>query len=210
MRKKRILFCSEATFLNTGYATYTREILNYLHSTGKYELAEMASYGQSNDPRAVNIPWKFYGVQPNQDCEPRASQQELDMYGSSGTNQFGEWIFEHVCLDFMPDVVCDIRDFWMLEFAERSPFRPHFKWCLMPTVDARPQARQWVATYQGADACLTYSDWAGGVLQDQSGGKINYLGSSPPSHHPAYNPVDDKRAHKVSYGIQKVPRSVGR
>ncbi|MBG88424.1 MAG: hypothetical protein CMO80_16195 [Verrucomicrobiales bacterium] len=209
MRKKRILFCSEATFLNTGYATYTREILNYLHSTGKYELAEMASYGQRNDPRAVNIPWKFYGVQPNQDCEPRASQQELDMYGSSGTNQFGEWIFEHVCLDFMPDVVCDIRDFWMLEFAERSPFRPHFKWCLMPTVDARPQARQWVATYQGADACLTYSDWAGGVLQDQSGGKINYLGSSPPSAHPAYNPVDDKRAHKVSYGIDPEYKIIG-
>ena len=28
--KKKILFCSEATFVNTGYATYTREILNYL------------------------------------------------------------------------------------------------------------------------------------------------------------------------------------
>ena len=45
MRKKRILFCSEATFLNTGYATYTREILTYLHSTGKYALADMAAYG---------------------------------------------------------------------------------------------------------------------------------------------------------------------
>ena len=66
MRKKRILFCSEATFLNTGYATYAREILNYLHSTGKYELAEMAAYGERDDPRAANIPWKYYGVVPNQ------------------------------------------------------------------------------------------------------------------------------------------------
>ena len=69
MRKKRILFCSEATFLNTGYATYTREILNYLYSTGKYELAEMSAYGERNDPRAANIPWKFYGVMPNINCE---------------------------------------------------------------------------------------------------------------------------------------------
>ena len=69
MRKKRILFCSEATFLNTGYATYTREILNYLHSTGKYELAEMAAYGERNDPRATDIPWKYYGVVPNQNSE---------------------------------------------------------------------------------------------------------------------------------------------
>ena len=97
-----MLFCSEATFLNTGYATYTREILNYLHSTGKYEIAEMASYGQRNDPRAANIPWKYYGVMPNNDCQPQASEEERRQYDSKGTNQFGEWIFEHVCLDFLP------------------------------------------------------------------------------------------------------------
>lgn len=209
MRKKRILFCSEATFLNTGYATYTRETLNYLHSTGKYELAEMASYGERNDSRAANIPWKYYGVVPNQSSEPKASKEELDAYGASGSHQFGEWIFEHVCLDFLPDVVCDIRDFWMLEFVERSPFRKYFKWAVMPTVDARPQARQWVATYQSADACLTYSDWAGGILMDQSGGKINYLGSSPPSAHPAYKPVQDKHKHKEKFGIDPDYKIIG-
>jgi glycosyltransferase involved in cell wall biosynthesis len=209
MRKKRILFCSEATFLNTGYATYSREILNYLHGTGKYEIAEMASYGQRNDPRAANIPWKYYGVSPNTECEPKASQEEINAFQSNGVNQFGEWIFEHVCLDFMPDVVCDIRDFWMLEFAERSPFRPYFKWCVMPTVDARPQARQWVATYDSADAVLTYSDWAGGVLENQSGGSINYLGSAPPSAHPAYKPVEDKKAHKASMGIDPEYKIIG-
>jgi len=209
MRKKRILFCSEATFLNTGYATYTREILNYLHSTGKYELAEMGSYGERNDVRAKDIPWGYYGVVPNQSCEPKASQEELDAYGASGHGQFGEWIFEHVCLDFMPDIVCDIRDFWMLEFAERSPFRPYFKWAIMPTVDARPQARQWIATYESAEACFTYSDWAGGVLEKQSGGKINYLGSAPPSAHPAYNMIEDKRAHKKSMGIDPDYKIIG-
>jgi len=209
MRKKRILFCSEATFLNTGYATYTRETLNYLHGTGKYELAEMGSYGERNDPRAANIPWRYYGVVPNQSSEPKASKEEMDAYGSSGSHQFGEWIFEHVCLDFLPDIVCDIRDFWMLEFAERSPFRKYFKWALMPTVDARPQARQWVATYQSADACFTYSDWAGGILMDQSGGQINYLGSSPPSAHPAYKPVENKRRHKERFGVDPDCKIIG-
>ena len=209
MRKKRILFCSEATFLNTGYATYTREILNYLHSTGKYELAEMSAYGERNDPRAANIPWKFYGVMPNQSCEPKAPQEELDAYNQNPTAQFGEWIFEHVCLDFFPDVVCDIRDFWMLDFAERSPFRPYFKWAIMPTVDARPQARQWIATYASADACFTYSDWAGGILKDQSGNKIKHLGSAPPSAHPAYKPIEDKRNHKQLMGIDPNAKIIG-
>jgi glycosyltransferase involved in cell wall biosynthesis len=169
----------------------------------------MAAYGERNDPRANGIPWKYYGVVPNQNSEPKASEQELQAYNSSPSAQFGEWIFEHVCLDFLPDIVCDIRDFWMLEFAERSPFRQYFKWAVMPTVDARPQARQWVATYASADACLTYSDWAGGILEDQSGGKINYLGSAPPSAHPAYKPVEDKRVHKQFMGLDPDCKIIG-
>lgn len=205
MRKKRILFCSEATFLNTGYATYTREILNYLHSTNKYELAELASYGKPNDTRARNIPWKFYGVMPPDD----ADEKELKVYNSSPSYQFGEHRFEDVCLNYKPDIVCDIRDFWMVDFIERSPFRPFFKWCLMPTVDATPQARQWIATYNSADACLTYSDWAGEVLKNQSGGSINYLGSAPPSAHPAYKPIENKEELKKSLGLEPDCKIIG-
>ena len=205
MRKKRILFCSEATFLNTGYATYTREILNYLHSTNKYELAELSAYGEKNDPRAANIPWKYYGVIP----DPNASEEEKKAYHSVPTNHCGEYRFEEVCLEFKPDIVCDIRDFWMLDFVDRSPFRPFFKWCIMPTVDARPQARQWIATYQSADACLTYSDWAGEVLKQQSGGKINYLGSSPPSAHPAYKPIENTAELRRSFGLHPNAKIIG-
>lgn len=209
MRKKRILFCSEATFLNTGYATYAREILTYLHSTGKYELAELASYGERNDPRAAKVPWRYFGVMPNAESQPKAPQEEHDAYNASPSNQFGEFIFEAVCLEFQPDIVCDIRDFWMLDFGERSPYRPYYKWCIMPTVDARPQARQWVATYESADACLTYSDWAGGILEDQSGGKINYLGSAPPSAHPAYRPIEDREGLRKSLGIDPDAKIIG-
>jgi glycosyltransferase involved in cell wall biosynthesis len=205
MRKKRILFCSEATFLNTGYATYTREILNYLHNTGKYELAEMAAYGIRNDPKAKDIPWRFYGVVPPEN----ASEEEKNRYNANPIYQFGEHIFESVCLDFLPDIVCDIRDFWMLDFAERSPFRKYFKWCIMPTVDARPQSRQWISTYQSADACLSYSEWAGEILNEQSGNKINYVGSAPPSAHEAYKPIIDKETLRQSFGIEPDLKIIG-
>jgi glycosyltransferase involved in cell wall biosynthesis len=205
MRKKKVLFCSEATFLNTGYATYTREILSYLYQTGKYEIAEMASYGLRNDTRASSIPWKFYGVVPDESC----SEEERQQYQNHTTAQFGELMFESVCLDFMPDIVCDIRDFWMLDFEERSPFRKYFKWCIMPTVDAQPQARQWIATYQSADACLTYSEWAGELLKQQSGNKINYLGTSPPSAHHAYQPIKDKGSLRLSMGLDPDSHIIG-
>ncbi len=205
MRKKRILFCSEATYLNTGYATYTREILKYLSETNKYEIAELAAYGQPDDPRISSIPWKFYPV-----ALPRnASPQEHQAFSAKATNQFGEYVFENVCLDFMPDIVCDIRDFWMMDFEERSPFRKFFKWCIMPTVDAQPQARQWIASYQNADACLSYSDWSGELLKKQSGGKINYIGSSPPSAHPAYQPMEDVDGIKKKLGIDTDFKIIG-
>lgn len=205
MRKKRILFCSEATFLNTGYATYTREILKYLHGTGKYDIAELGAYAHTDDERAKSTPWKFYGVMPH----PSAPKEEHDKYNSSPTLQFGEFAFDKTCLNFLPDIVCDIRDFWMLEHQERSPFRRFFKWCIMPTVDAAPQARQWIATYQSADACLSYSDWAGGVLKEQSGGLINYLGSSPPSAHQAYKILQNVEQIKQLYGVPNDVKIVG-
>lgn len=205
MRKKRILFCSEATFLNTGYATYTREILNYLNQTNKYIIAELAAYGTPEDPRASTIPWKYYPAA----LPANATDQQRQAFSAKNTNQFGEFFFESVCLDFQPDIVCDIRDFWMLDFQERSPFRKFFNWCVMPTVDAAPQARQWISTYQSADACFTYSDWAGEVLKSQSGGKINYLGSSPPSAHPAYSPSEDKDGVRKKIGIDPDWKIVG-
>ena len=61
--KKKILFCSEASYLNTGYATYSREIIRRLHASGKYEVAEFASYGKDGDPRI----W-FYGLKKY--CSP--------------------------------------------------------------------------------------------------------------------------------------------
>ena len=142
MRKKRILFCGEATYLNTGYATYGREVLKRLHETDKYELAEFASYGTLEDASSHGIPWVFYPNMPDQ-----TNKAQVDEYNSLPTNQFGEWRFEEVLLDFKPDIVFDIRDFWMLDYQQRSPFRRMFHWVIMPTVDAATKNEQWIATY---------------------------------------------------------------
>ena len=60
MRKKNVLFVSEASYLSTGYATYSREVLNRLHKSGKYNIAEFSIYGGSQDKRRETIPWKNY------------------------------------------------------------------------------------------------------------------------------------------------------
>ena len=202
MKKKKILFCGEATYLNTGYATYLREIMKRLYATQKYELAEFASYGSLSDPRAASIPWKMYPNMPTND-------EEKQRYEEIPTNQFGEWQFEPVLLDFQPDIVCDIRDFWMFEYQERSPYRPYFHWVIMPTVDASPQNEQWISTFSNADGVFNYSDWGCEALKNESNNVIKCLGSAPPSADAAYKPIENKAQHKASMGFEPETKFIG-
>ena len=204
MRKKRILFCGEATYLNTGYATYGREVLRRLHQTEKYELAEFASYGLLKDAISAGTPWKFYQNMPDQ-----SDKAQVDEYNSIPTNQFGEWRFEQVLLDFKPDIVFDIRDFWMLDYQQRSPYRDLFHWVIMPTVDAAPQNEQWLSTFANADGVFNYSDWGHEVLENESRGVIRCLGSAPPSANEAYKPAEDKFKHKEMMGFDGNSKIIG-
>lgn len=172
--KLKVLVCSEASFVNSGFGIYNKELLTGLYNTGKYQVAEFASYGFVNDPRDKDIPWIYY-ANAVRDGDPRHQQ-----YMSRTDNQFGRWRFEKVVLDFKPDVVIDIRDYWMSYYQALSPLRKFFHWILMPTVDSEPQQEDWIDTFISANAIFTYSDWGADVLAKQSSGKINYIDTASP------------------------------
>jgi glycosyltransferase involved in cell wall biosynthesis len=199
--KPRILMVGEASFLKTGYSTLAKELLTRLHRTGKYEIAEIGCFADPADPniiaQAKQALWRFYFNQPASN-----SGEEYKAFSSKQTFAFGEWSFEKVCLDFMPDIVIDVRDFWMLEFEQRSPFRPYFHWIIMPPVDAAPQNTTWVSTFSTADAVFTYTDWAQAELAKYKG--INLVGTASPGVDiNTFKPVIDKISHKKSWGLNE-------
>jgi glycosyltransferase involved in cell wall biosynthesis len=98
----------EASYLATGFSTYWAEVIKRIHATGEFEIAELGSYAHDGDPRNEMVPWRFYPVVPHP--SDRAATQ---VYNSRPTNQFGEWRFTDVLLDFKPDIAADIRDHWM-------------------------------------------------------------------------------------------------
>jgi glycosyltransferase involved in cell wall biosynthesis len=203
MSKKRVLFVSEASYLNTGYATYSREVLKRLHSSNKYEVAEFSIYGGIEDKRRSSIPWKNYPNMP----DPQNEEQNK-VYGSDSMNQFGKWRFERVCIDFKPDVVLTIRDWWMDAFIQHSPLRKYFKWIWMPTVDASPQNEEWIDSFSDADTVLTYSDWAVDVLKSQSD-QMNVKCAAPPSASEDFFQIPNKSAHKERMGIDPSWKIIG-
>lgn len=201
--KLRILMCSEASFLNSGFGNYTRELLNRLYDTDKYVIAEFASYGYVNDVRDKDIRWIYYAN------AVKENDNRYKEYSARTDNQFGKWRFEKVLLDFKPDVVIDIRDYWMSYYQSQSPLRSFFHWILMPTVDSEPQQEEWISTFLSADAIFTYSDWGAEVLKRQSNNKINYVGTASPGINLSlFKPLNKSEVRKV-YGIPESSFVIG-
>lgn len=192
MNKKRVLFVSESHHLASGFGTYAKEILTRLWDTGKYELAEFAGYGDLE--KCNNVPWRYYSNMPSND-------QEKQIYDSNPNNAFGLWRFNHVVLDFKPDIVLTYRDPWMDMWINESPLRKYFKWIWMPTVDSYPQKRKWLDVFEQCDGILAYSEYGIRSLERQSN-FIKTLGCASPGIHPdVFKPVEDKAKHKESFGL---------
>lgn len=170
MGNKRILWVGEATFLNSGYAEYGRELLKRLHGAG-YQVAELGAYGHQSDPRAAEIPWQFFGNMPE--------GEEGRYYNAEGVDQFGKFKFEEVCAKYKPTHVLTATDYWMSSYVEYSPFRPFYSRVFLLPVDSVPQKDEWVNSAVEADAFLTYTDWAGRVIDKQSNGRAKWFGSAP-------------------------------
>lgn len=201
-RKRRVLFIGEANFLATGFSTYWHEVIKRLHATGEFEIAELGSYAHDDDPRCQQVSWKFYPVAP-----ARSNQQAIQQYSSNPTSQFGEWRFEDVCLDWKPDIVCAIRDWWMDEFVLRSPFRKNFKFIWMPTIDGEPQRELWLDSYRQCDRILTYSEYGMNLLKKTGRRGTNLVTiASPGADLEIFKPPENKRDHKAKLGID--PESI--
>ena len=196
-KKLKVLMVSEASFLSSGFGTYTKEILSRLHATDKYQIAEFACYGKVNDPKDTNIHWRYYANAVDSN-DPRSKE-----YNSSMENQFGRWRFERVLLDFKPDVVIDVRDYWMNSYQQFSPLRPFFHWVLMPTVDSAPQQEDWIDTFIHADAIFTYSDFGRDTLADQSNNKVNYIDTASPGVSlDIFKPLPNRNEIRKALGVE--------
>lgn len=195
-QKPKILICSESSKISSGFGIYNKHLISGLFNTQKYDIAEFASYGLIGDKEKFNIPWKYYpnAVAPN---DPRIQQ-----FASNTENHFGRWRFDRVLLDFKPDIVIDVRDYWMSAYQQKSPLRKYFHWILMPTIDSSPQQEEWLDTYINADAIFTYSDWGRDVLLEQTSGTINFIDvTSPCADLDTFKITQDKTSIKQALGL---------
>lgn len=176
---KKVLVITEASYLETGYAKYGRELLRRL-SKENCEVAELACYHQignlEHESKEKMVPWKMFPTVPAKNTEA------FNVYNSNPTLSFGSMAFEETLLQFPADYVISFRDYWFDEFIHRSPFRKYFNHLQLAPVDAEPQNPLWLEFYGKCDGVFTYTDWGKEVLEREN---IKVYGSS------AY-PADEK------------------
>ena len=196
-RKKRVLFSTEFSNSSTGYGVYGQNLLSRLHSLGKYEIAEFASFVSCNDIRDGNIKHHLYCNEPSPNDE--AAKQQ---YATNDANKTGAYRFDKVLLDFRPDIVCEFRDTTMFEYEMMTPLRKFFYWLTSPSLDSAPQLSEWVSTLMNADQVLNYTDYAGEVLRKEGGGKINIAGTAyTGANFDIFKPISQKDVLRQSLGL---------
>lgn len=196
MSKLKILFASEAHYLSSGFSKIYKELITRLHATGKYDIAEFATYGIIKDARSRKSPWPFYCNHVDEE------DGRLDTLNQDQKNQFGKWRFEKTLLHFKPDIVIDIRDSFMYDYEVESPLRPFFHHILMPTCDSHPQKEMWIDYLMRTDAVFTYTKYAYDVIQQEGGGKVNLIDYSTPClDTDLYCPTHNKIAVRQQLGL---------
>lgn len=195
----RVLLVGEATWLQTGYATYALQIAQRLVQAG-HEVAEIACYGDPNDNRRAKNTWPaFFVTEKSQSYPPPGFYNTQPAFGST--------VFEEVVLEFMPDIVISARDPWTDAFISYSPVRPFFRWIYMHPVDGEPQDEEWIASVHDADAVLAYSDYGLDVLSGYPGLRISGV-AAPGAESDVFRPMDRDSARK-SLGIPTEALVVG-
>ncbi len=194
--KKRILFVTESHKIASGFGVYAKEIISRIHSTNKYDIAQLACYSSPEDFHDTD--WLIYGNAPmHHEDEYKKQHNEYPQI------QWGFLKFEHVCLDFKPDVVVTWRDPWMDAYISDSIYLPFFHWVWMPTVDSYPQKADWLYTFKKCDGLLAYSEYGIRSLSKQTNNRIVPKACASPAIDPSvFNIVPNKSKHKESFGLE--------
>ena len=188
--KKRILWVGESSETNSGYANYSKNILKRLHETGKYEIFELACFGHILQVMNSKNPWKMISNLPNPTIP-----SEVEEFEKNQQNSFGFFRFNDVLTEIKPDIVIDIRDWWMISYQSKSPLRQYYKWLTMMPIDSIPQPTEFISGFKDSDGVLSYTNWGKLHLEERN---VKCHGvASPAADYSIFKPLNQKECRKT-------------
>ena len=148
---KKVLIHSNFCKAFTGFGKNKKNIMRYLHDTGKYELFELANGRHWSDPALQILPWEAAGSLPSaaQLAGLNADEKRMEGYGFSHVDK--------AVREFKPDVYIGMEDIWGFKGYHMKPWWNKINCMLWTTLDSLPILDQAI---QYAPKTKHYYVWA--------------------------------------------------
>ena len=157
---KKVLFHSNSAKAFTGFGKNAKNILRYLHTTGKYEVIEFANGMQWGNPSLSLRPWKAQGSLPN---NPAVIQQINSDQNKSRLAAYGSFTIDQAIKEYKPDIYIGCEDIWAFSNYWEKPWWDKINNMIWTTLDSQPILSQ---ALEAAPKTKNFYVWASFAEKD--------------------------------------------
>ena len=158
--KKKIVIHSNHSRAFTGFGKHTRNILQYLYQTDKYEIIEFAN-GLSWDAKETKLlPWKCYGSLPNDPQKINQLNKDPNLARAAG---YGAEMVDEIIKTEKPDVYIGIEDIWGFSGYWNRNWWNKINCMLWTTLDSLPLLPEAISS---ADKIKHYYVWSSFAVKE--------------------------------------------
>lgn len=158
--KKKIVIHSNHTRAFTGFGKHTKNILQYLYKTDKYEIIEFAN-GLAWDAKETKfLPWKCYGSLPSDPQRIQQLNKDPNLGRAAG---YGAEMVDEIIKKERPDVYIGIEDIWGFSGYWNRNWWNKINCMLWTTLDSLPLLPEAVSA---ANKIKNYYVWANFAVKE--------------------------------------------
>ena len=151
-RKKRIMIHSNHCKMFTGFGKHKKNLLKYLHKTGKYELIEVSNAKHKDE--VPNMPWKSFGTLPtNKKLLAQLAKDPNKQRNAS----YGHELINELIEENQPDIYLGVEDIWAFTGFTSRPWWNKIHSMIHTTLDSVPLLPE---SIQSAPKIKHYFVWA--------------------------------------------------
>lgn len=108
--KKTVVFHSNHSRVFTGFGKNAKNVLRYLHKTGKYNLIEFANSKHKDSEELKTLPWKAYGTLPDATKLHSFAGDQVKIRSAA----YGHFEIDQLIKEVKPDFYIGVEDIWAL------------------------------------------------------------------------------------------------
>ena len=135
MRKKRVLIHSNFCKMFTGFGKHKKNLLSYLHKTGKYDLIELSNGYTWESEQLKFVPWKSYGTLPE---DPEIHKEIAIDERRKNAAGYGAEMIDHAVKELKPDIYLGIEDVWAFNGFQDKEWWNKVHCIIHTTLDSLP------------------------------------------------------------------------